>query len=62
MDSFLAVLGLPCTDVSLVVASKGYSSLQCIGFSLQFLLLFWSTGSPASVAAEQVPVVAAPGL
>ena len=37
---FIAVHGL-----SLVVASGGYSSLQCAGFSLQWLLLLRSTGS-----------------
>ena len=37
---FVAVHGL-----SLVVASRGYSSLQCAGFSLRWLLLLWSTGS-----------------
>ena len=31
--------------LSLVAASGGYSSLQCAGFSLQWLLLLWSTGS-----------------
>ena len=31
--------------LSLVVASWGYSSLQCAGFSLQWFLLLWSTGS-----------------
>ena len=31
--------------LSLVVASRGYSSLQCTGFSLQWLLLLQSTGS-----------------
>ena len=31
--------------LSLVVASRDYSSLQCTGFSLQWLLLLWSTGS-----------------
>ena len=36
---FVAVLRL-----SLVAASRGYSLLQCAGFSLQWLLL-WSTGS-----------------
>ena len=36
---FIAVRGL-----SLVVASGVYSSLQCAGFSLRWLLL-WSTGS-----------------
>ena len=37
---FVAVCGL-----SLVVSSGGYSSLQWVGFSLQWLLLLWSTGS-----------------
>ena len=37
---FVAVHGL-----SLVVASRGYSSLRCGGFSLWWLLLLWSTGS-----------------
>ena len=31
--------------LSLVVASGGYSSLQCAGFSLRWLLLLRSTGS-----------------
>ena len=31
--------------LSLVAASRGYSSLRCAGFSLQWLLLLWSTGS-----------------
>ena len=31
--------------LSLVAASRGYSSLQCTGFSLQWLLLLWSTDS-----------------
>ena len=31
--------------LSLVVASEGYSSLQCAGFSLWWLLLWQSTGS-----------------
>ena len=31
--------------LSLVVASGGYSSLWCAGFSLRWLLLLWSTGS-----------------
>ena len=29
----------------LVVASEGYSSFQCTGSSLQWPLLFWSSGS-----------------
>ena len=37
---FVAARGL-----SLVVASGGYSSLWCAGFSLQWLLLLRSTGS-----------------
>ena len=37
---FVAVRGL-----SLVAASRGYSSLRCVGFSLQWLLLLQSTGS-----------------
>ena len=31
--------------LSLVAASRGYSSLRCTGFSLQWLLLLQSTGS-----------------
>ena len=31
--------------LSLVVASGGYSSLRCAGFSLRWLLLLWSMGS-----------------
>ena len=31
--------------LSLVVASGGYSSLQCVGFSMQWLLFLRSTGS-----------------
>ena len=37
---FIAARGL-----SLVAASGGYSSLQCVGFSLRQLLLLWSMGS-----------------
>ena len=37
---FIAVHGL-----SLVAVSGGYSLLWCAGFSLQWLLLLWSTGS-----------------
>ena len=37
---FVAVRGL-----SLVVVSKGYSSFQCMSFSLQWLLLFQSMDS-----------------
>ena len=31
--------------LSLVVANRGYSSLWCVGFSLQWILLLLSTGS-----------------
>ena len=42
----MSVLGLHCfTGFSLVVASGGYSLLQCTGFSLWWLLLLRSTGS-----------------
>ena len=37
---FVAAHGL-----SLVAVSGGYSSLRCVGFSLQWLLLLWSTSS-----------------
>ena len=37
---FVAARGL-----SLVAASGGCSSLWCVGFSLRWLLLLWSTGS-----------------
>ena len=37
---FVAACGL-----SVVAASRGYSSLQCVGFSLWWLLLLWGTGS-----------------
>ena len=38
--AFVAARGLP-----LVAASGGYSSLWCMGFSLRWLPLLWSTGS-----------------
>ena len=43
---FVAVCGL-----SLVVASGGYSSLRCVGFSLRWLLLLgaWALGAWCSV-------------
>ena len=37
---FIAASGL-----FLVAASKGYSLLRCVGLSLRWLLLLWSTGS-----------------
>ena len=33
-----------CLRWVFIAASRGYSSLQCAGFSLQWLLLLWSTG------------------
>ena len=36
---------VPACGLSLVAASGGYSSLQCAGFSLQWLLSLRSTGS-----------------
>ena len=42
---FIAAHGL-----SLVAASRGYSSLQCVGFSLRWLLLWRSTGSRAQAS------------
>ena len=39
------------------MASRGYSSLRCTGFSLRWLLLLWSTGSrcPGSVVVAHGP-------
>ena len=75
---FMAVLGLHCwAGFSLMVASGGYSPLQCMGFWLWWLLLLQDTGSRARrlqplwpvgsiVAAPRLqsagPVVVAPGL
>ena len=42
------MLGLPCWVPALVVASRGYSLLWCVGLSLQWLLLLWSTSSRAT--------------
>ena len=53
---FVAAQGL-----SLVVASRGYSSLWCVGFSLRWLLLLWRMGSrhtgfnSCSMLAQQLP-------
>ena len=42
----MAVLGLCCcAQAFLVVASRGYSLLRCVGFSLRWLLLLRSIGS-----------------
>ena len=47
----LAALGLRCcTWLSLVAASRGYSSLWCPGFSLRWRLLLWSMGSRRMVS------------
>ena len=57
---FVAARGL-----SLVAASRGYSSLRCAGFSLRWLLLLQSTGSrPAgfSSCGTWASVVVARGL
>ena len=43
---FLAALGLLCCARAFSSCGEwGYSSLQCAGFSLWWLLLLWSTGS-----------------
>ena len=45
VDLFLSALCLHCClGFSLVVMSRGYSWLQCAGFSWQWFLLLWSTG------------------
>ena len=41
----LTALDLHCYGLPLTVARGVHSSLQCWGFSLQWLLLLWSTGS-----------------
>ena len=50
---------------SLVVVSRGYSSLWCVGFSLRWLLLLRSTGSRRvgfSSCGTQAQLVVARGL
>ena len=42
---FGCIRSLLLRGLSLVAASGGYSSLWCVGFSLRWLLLLWSTGS-----------------
>ena len=42
---YLTVLGLHGCGLSLVVASRDYSSLRCVSFSLRWLLLLQSMGS-----------------
>ena len=57
---FVAAHGL-----SLAAASRGYSSLQCAGFSLRWLLLLRSTGcrrADSSSCGAWVSVVVARGL
>ena len=48
---------LLCVGFSLVVVSRGYSSLQCTGLSLWWLLLLW-----AQALGTQASVAVAPGL
>ena len=43
--SWLCWVFVAVCRLSLVAVSGGYSSLQCAGFSLRWLLLSWSTGS-----------------
>ena len=52
---FFAMLGLhPCMGFSLVADGEGYSLLQCMGLSLQWLLCLRSTSSSrwAAVVAD----------
>ena len=41
---WLCLVFVAARGLSLVAASRGYSSLLCVGFSLRWLLLLWSTG------------------
>ena len=63
---FLAVLGLHCyMGFSVFAMSMGYSSLQCTGFSPEWLLLSQSIGSRAlrlQLLWHVGSTVAAPGL
>ena len=45
IDFWLSWVFIAACGLSLVAVSGGYSSLQCAGFSLQWLLLLWSMGS-----------------
>ena len=45
IDFWLCWVFVAACGLSLVAASGGYSLLWCTGFSLQWLLLLWSTGS-----------------
>ena len=44
---YLTVVFVAAPGPSLDVVSRGYSSLQCMGFSLRWLLLLWSLSSEA---------------
>ena len=49
---WLCLVFVAARGLSLVVASEGYSSLWCAGFSLQWLLCgAWALGTQASVVA-----------
>ena len=45
IDFWLCWVFVAVCRLSLAVVSGGYSLLQCVGFSLQWLLLLRSTGS-----------------
>ena len=45
IDLLLCCVFVAAHRLSLVAASGGYSLLWCVGFSLRWLLLLWSTGS-----------------
>ena len=63
MCLFLAVLGLCCfKGFSLVVVSRDYSSLKCVGFSLWWLPLLQSMGSRAQASVVVVPGLQSTGL
>ena len=46
---FLAVLSLVAARALSSCGEWGYFSVQCMGFSLRWLLLLWSTGSRYTV-------------
>ena len=46
-----------CMGFSLVAASGGYSLLWCTGFSLQWLLLSWSTEFPDNSVGKNLPAM-----
>ena len=45
IDFWLRWVFVAVRRLSLVAASEVYTSLRCVGFSLQWLLLLWSMGS-----------------